>query len=113
MHPHGPVPLLRVLQVDLKVPLVVRLEGTNVETGKKILTVRGSAVHLGAAAHPQPPRACWYTSVAFAVGLSSELWGHALSTAPVPVGVTCGRRAASLSSRQRTWTMQLSRRSRL
>lgn len=34
-------PHLRGMQVGVKVPLIVRLEGTNVERGKKILATSG------------------------------------------------------------------------
>jgi succinyl-CoA synthetase beta subunit len=36
--------LARALQVGVKVPLVVRLEGTNVQRGKEILKTSGIAI---------------------------------------------------------------------
>jgi hypothetical protein len=43
-------------EVDLEVPLVVRLEGTNVELGKKILERVGPRHHQTAATWTRPPR---------------------------------------------------------
>ncbi len=45
-----------VKEVGLKVPLVVRLEGTNVELGKKIIDESGPQRHLGATISTMPRR---------------------------------------------------------
>ena len=43
-------------EVNLNVPLVVRLEGTNVELGKQILRKSGLADHRRPTTSPTPPR---------------------------------------------------------
>ena len=43
-------------EVNLNVPLVVRLEGTNVDLGKQILREFGPADHPPPTTSPMPPR---------------------------------------------------------
>ena len=74
-HTHTPMaPLSNALQVGVKVPLIVRLEGTNVERGKEIL--RTSGLDLITAGYAFAVKACarvvgviWYSRAGQGGGL--------------------------------------------